>query len=299
MTPLSIAIPTYRREQVLINTLTLLLAQSPRAAEILVIDQTAEHTPAVTAQLQQWDQSGDIRWIRRAIPSIPAAMNAALRAAQHPLVLFLDDDLIPEPGLISGHLEFQQDESVWAVVGQVLQPGEVPTAVDCVRDHGLRADLRFAFFSVAATDLQNVMAGNLSVKRERAIACGGFDENFVGAAYRFETEFARRLIASGGRIRFQPASAIHHLRAPSGGTRAKGSHLTSADPIHGVGDYYFALCQSQGLTRWAYILQRFFREVRTRFHLWHPWWIPIKWIGEWRAIVWALRLHRAGPKWIR
>jgi len=35
--------------------------------------------------------------------------------------------------------------------------------------------------------------------------------------------------------------------------------------------------------------------VCTRFHLSHPWWIPVKFIGELRAIVLAYRLHKAGP----
>ena len=36
--PLSIAIPTYRREQVLLSTLESLLTLRPRALEILVLD---------------------------------------------------------------------------------------------------------------------------------------------------------------------------------------------------------------------------------------------------------------------
>ena len=103
MIPVSIAIPTYGREQVLLETVQLLLEQSPRAAEILVVDQTPQHEPATAHQLEEWDQRGEIRLIRRSLPSIPAAMNAALQAASSPLVLYLDDDLIPAAGLIAAH----------------------------------------------------------------------------------------------------------------------------------------------------------------------------------------------------
>ncbi len=35
---------------------------------------------------------------------------------------------------------------------------------------------------------------------------------------------------------------------------------------------------------WKYSVSRVFREVRTRFHLTHPWWIPVKLVGEARAL---------------
>src|SRR5437868_3122650 len=81
---------------------------------------------------------------------------------------------------------------------------------------GLGACLDFPFNSAIPAQVANVMAGNLSVRREMALAVGGFDENFVGVAYRFETEFCRRLLRAGGRVLFQPAASIHHLRTPTG-----------------------------------------------------------------------------------
>jgi GT2 family glycosyltransferase len=140
------------------------------------------------------------------------------------------------------------------------------------------------------------MAGNLSVRRDRAIAVGGFDENFVGTAFRFETEFCRRLIAAGGRVLFQPTARILHLRAPRGGTRSYGNHLTSASAAHGVGDYYFALRGGLTVEALAYIAWRPLRQVRTRFHLRRPWWIAPKLVGEMRALAWAIRLARRGPR---
>ena len=41
----SVAIPTYNRERVLIDTIEHVLAQNPPADEVLVIDQTEEHEP--------------------------------------------------------------------------------------------------------------------------------------------------------------------------------------------------------------------------------------------------------------
>jgi len=51
---ISIVIPTYRREQVLVDTLHALLRQEPPADEILVVDQTERHEPATADQLAAW-----------------------------------------------------------------------------------------------------------------------------------------------------------------------------------------------------------------------------------------------------
>lgn len=287
----SVVIPTYGRDSVLVETVESLLPQIGNG-ELVIVDQTPRHEEAVALQLEEWNASGRIRWLRRTQPSITQAMNAGLLAASCPLVLFLDDDIRPDPKLIAAHAGAHAEfPEAWGVVGQVLQPGERPTPRGAAvqTDDGLLADLNFPFCSDSPAWVKNVMAGNLSVKRERAIAAGGFDENFVGSAYRFETEFARRLIRAGGRIRFEPGASIDHLRAERGGTRSTGSHLTSASPSHGLGDYYFALRSGVTPTTVAYMLARPVREVCTRFHLRHPWYIPVKLLGESRAMVAGIR----------
>jgi len=281
---------------VLVETLNFLLALSPSATELLVVDQTPEHEPETTKRIHELVQQGRIRLFQQE-PSIPQAMNRALREASTDLVLFVDDDIIPATDLVGQHLAAHQTVGVVAVVGQVLQPGEEPGDVAHVQSQtGLKADLNFCFRSIHPATVKNVMAGNLSVKREAAIAAGGFDENFVGVAYRFETEFARRLSRTGGEIHYEPTASIRHLAAARGGTRSFGKHLTSVRPEHSVGDYYFALLEGTPLEATVYCLHRFFRSVRTKFHLTHPWWIPVKLLGELRGFLWAVRLKRKGQK---
>jgi len=134
------------------------------------------------------------------------------------------------------------------------------------------------------------------VNRERALSIGGFDERFIGAAYRFETDFARRVKKAGGKIRFIGSAGINHLRAESGGTRSEGNHMTSASPEHGFGDYYYAFKYGRMHEAWGYSVKRMLREVRTKFHLTHPWWIPVKLVGEIRALLMARRVIKQGPK---
>jgi GT2 family glycosyltransferase len=293
----SIVIPTYRREQVLLDTLDALLRQNPAAREILVVDQTEEHEPATVARLAAWDSAGHIRWLRRGRPSVTAAMNAGLLAARFPLVLFLDDDIIPGPGLTAAHTCNYRDPAVVGVVGQILQPGQSPAEPPARRPlSGIWRDLDFPFNSTRPAEIDNSMAGNLSVRRDVALWAGGFDENFTGVAYRFETEFARRLRrVSGGKVVFDPAASLRHLQAARGGTRAYGDPLCSANPVHSVGEYYLAFRESRGWERVGFILWRMFRSVRTRFHLARPWCIPVKLTSEIRGLAWAARLHRHGP----
>ena len=161
----------------------------------------------------------------------------------------------------------------------------------------MKTDLDFPFNSNLRKEVANVMAGNLSVKREAFIKIGGFDERFSPpVSFRFETEFARRVIKNKGKIFFEGLASIKHLRAPSGGTRSSGSHMKSLSPVHGVGDYYYALLHGKGLDKYLYILKRPFREIRTKFHMKNPWYIPVKFIGELRAIFMAYKKIRQGPK---
>ncbi len=296
----SIVIPTFGRDEVLVDTIRSCLEQTPPAGEILVVDQTPTHSVETQSILQAWHDSGRIRWERRTEASQPAAMNHALLCATKPLVLFLDDDIIPQAGFVAAHAAAHGSPEVWVVVGQIIQPWQQPSDVPPPDSlDALRADFDFPFHSTRPAELQNVMSGHMSVVRDRALALGGFDENFHGAAYRFDTEFGRRVLHAGGRILFEPAASIRHLRAARGGTRIQGDHLASASPNHGVGDYYFALLHGWRVDVVRYVSRRMIREVCTKFHLRHPWYIPVKLVGEVRALCWAWQLHRRGPALIR
>lgn len=302
---LSLVIPTYCREQVLIKTLSLLLKQTKNFQwfrELIVIDQTPKHEPETDQKLTTWHQAGEIKWIRLSKPHLTRAMNDGLFMATGDIVLFTDDDIIPSPQLLEAHLKaHQENPGLTAVVGQVLQPGETPEQLSYQPKGGTLSRYRdFPFRSIQGCFVENVIACNLSLNRKIALSVGGFDEAFLPpVAARFETEFAKRVIKSGGKIWFEPGASIQHLQAQSGGTRSKGSHLTSASPCYGVGDYYYALRQGHGWERVWYILRKPFREIRTKFHLKHPWWIPLKLIGEIRAFYQAWQLFQKPPKLTR
>ena len=316
---ISIVIPTYNRESVLCDSIRMLLDIKAMADELIIMDQTPDHEPDTISELSTWKEKGLIRWFTLATPSTTNAMNRGTLHAKGDVILFLDDDIVPSRNLVCQHAEaHKQHPETWAVVGRILQPEDwnqkivsyyEDTVTEKVKNGGianfhkqyyaLDQDLDFKFNGSKRAWITNVMAGNLSVKRRNFIKIGGFDENFIPpVSYRFETEFARRIIKNGGKIRFEPDASIRHLRTKVGGTRSKGNHMTSASPVHGVGDYYYALCCGKNPDKWSYICKRPFREIRTKFHLLHPWWIPVKIVGELRALRMALQLNRRGPKYI-
>jgi GT2 family glycosyltransferase len=287
--PISIVIPTYRRDQVLLETIEHLLRLQPRAAEIVVVDQTPRHAPETELRLQQLDGDGSIRWLRLSRPSIPGAMNQGLLRASEEIVLFLDDDIVPDVCLVASHVLAHADGGVGLVAGRVLQPWDA--TIGSADGPG--------FSSTRRGLVREFMGGNFSVKRTLALALGGFDENFVHAAYRFEADFAARLLAMGERILFEPTASIRHLKAPAGGTRAYGNYLRTVRPSHAVGEYYYVLRHCRSLERLRRLFQRPIVAVTTRHHLRRPWWIPVTLAAELLGFCWGLGLALRGPRYLR
>jgi len=285
--PVSVIIPTYRREQVLLDTIQYLHNLQPPPAEIIVIDQTGAHEVSVQEQLDQWDKSNEIRWVRLKKPSIPGAMNKGLLYARNDIVLFLDDDIIPSENLIVAHGTAHGAEGVGVVAGKVIQPWHVDT-------HS--AGKIFSFASGTRQFIHEFMGGNFSVKRPLALKLGGFDENFVHVAYRFEAEFSERILASGYKILFEPNAIIRHLKVRGGGTRSYGNFLTTLKPSHAVGEYYYLLRSRDTRYKIFRLMGHPLRAVRTRYHLRNPWHIPVTLIAELQAFFWALFFVARGPR---
>jgi GT2 family glycosyltransferase len=272
----------------LINTIQKVKGLIPAPAEILVIDQTEKHDKKIFDTLLELNKIGAIRWVRLPSPSIPHAMNVGLTEARSTIVLFLDDDIISESCLLEAHLQAHQETKAALVAGRVIQPWQEET------DY-LAGDT-FHFASMEPKWVDQFMGGNFSIQRDIALAVGGFDENFVGAAYRFEAEFSNRISRIGHRIYFEPKACIHHLRVKDGGTRSYGDYLTSFRPAHPVGEYYYLLRTWSGSKSLISFLTRPFRAIISRHHMRWPWLIPATLVAEFSAMIWALVLNNRGPR---
>lgn len=282
--PVSVVIPTYGRERVLVQTITSLLDLPVVPAEVLVVDQTERHEPDTVRALDELVASGTVRVVKQSVPSIPQAMNRGLLEASHAVVLFLDDDIVPGKDLVEAHWRAHQGADRRVVAGRVIQPWHADGSVPME-----------GFSGTSRCEVTEFMGGNFSLGRRLALDVGGFDERFVRVAFRFEAEFAARLRAAGARIEFEPEASLHHLKVASGGTRTYGDHLRTFSPAHTVGEYYFLLrVRPPGWGR--RFLARFGRCALTRHHLRRPWWIIPSLLAETAGIAWALALWMSGPK---
>lgn len=294
--PVTVVIPTYNRNQILVHTLEHVLGFMPAAEAVIVVDQTVVHEPDTERRLQAWADAGRIRWLHMSPPSIPHAMNAGLRAASTEYVLFLDDDLIPRPDLVAAHVHAIRDvgaagNACWAVVGQVIQPDQEEV------DFATWTHTWFPFHCNRRQFIADAMSGNLLVDRHKAIEIGGFDENYFGSAYKYDSEFGRRVVGRGGRVLFEPTASVRHLRIYRGGTRAWGHHLTTWKPHHSAGKYYYAFTGGVWEAFKALLVQPW-RAVRTRHHLHKPWYIPVTLVAEVLGILCACWLCIRGPRHI-
>jgi GT2 family glycosyltransferase len=287
---ISIVIPTYMRDEVLVNTIQALLPLCSKEDELVVADQTKAHSPEVEAQLAMWNNTGKIQWLRLEEPSIPRAMNCGICEAGNEILLFLDDDIIPGELLIAEHRRAHISSLAPVVAGRVVQPWDKNAEVNGQQEVS-------PFNSETPNWVEEFMGGNFSVKRNVLLAAGGFDENFVRAAYRFERELSHRLRRGGSRIRYLPQAVIEHLKVEGGGTRAYGHHYSN--PGHGVGEYYCLLKTQTPASAGKGILSRLVKSVWSRFHLARPWWIPVTLVSETIALAWAFFLFLGGPRYIQ
>jgi glycosyltransferase involved in cell wall biosynthesis len=268
---LSIIVPTFHREQVLVDTLRMILEQMEADDELLVIDQTPRHEPATEQALAAWARDGRLRWYRKLRPGHAEAMNVGALLACNKGLVFLDDDVQPHTNLLlSYRLALASRNEIPAFCGQVLQPWQDYKPFDHVIDFDVRFEPAYAH----ECDVLCLMEGNFAIRRQALLDVGGVDENFSGCTFRHGTELAYRLTARlGRRPRFLPAASLRHLHA-YGGQRAYGAKDTWGHLGASIGDYYFALrclpprqCLRHGLKRW-------WRASVNRHTVTHPWLVP-------------------------
>lgn len=153
-------------------------------------------------------------------PGAQAARNQAARATQADILLFLDDDVDPEPDLIRAHLENYRDPSVQAVAGFYLEPGDRETSEPqkSVWWRPLTLLEKYPASFNQRVDSSLWPSCNGSIRREVFLQLGGFDEN-----YRFtlldDTDLAVRMQKAGYRCVHDPKARLFHRKEPTGGNR--------------------------------------------------------------------------------
>lgn len=212
----SIVIPTYNREEVLCNTISDLLKLFDQFTELIIVDQTLKHQPETSAFLNRLPKK--IRVIKLTTPNLPKARNIGTREATGDIVLFLDDDIKPVSTLIKSHVIHYDDPTIGGVAGRLLSPlGEIKYLDQ--RYYTSSFSWRFVRFDQDwdLREVDSAPGGNMSFRRDLIIKLGGFDEEFVGNAFREETDFCLKLRDNSYRILFEPKAALIHYWNTDGG----------------------------------------------------------------------------------
>jgi glycosyltransferase involved in cell wall biosynthesis len=199
----SLVVATRGRDHDIALLLDSLLAQQFPALDVIIVDQNADDrvVPIVAACAPRLS----LRHLRSDVANANHARNLGLRAATGELVGFPDDDCIFPAGVLARvETAFSADPALQVLSGPAASP-----------EGGLgsgrwRAD-------AGAITLQNVWTSviefNLFLRRDTALALGGFDER-LGPGTRFGSaegnDLVARAVRLGHRAMFDPALRIVH-----------------------------------------------------------------------------------------
>lgn len=211
----SIVVPTYNRRGSLSRLLNALTQQTYPAekVEVVVVDDgSTDGTPAAVKQLR-FGYSLEI--IEQAHAGPAAARNLGAAHARGPLILFLDDDVVPVPELIAAHVASHPTDagSRTVVIGPMSPPVDWPRPA-WVRWEEKKLDIQYRAMlaGLYPCTARQFYTGNASLARALLLECGGFDPSYKRAE---DVELGYRLRDRGARFIFNPYADVKHYAARS------------------------------------------------------------------------------------
>jgi GT2 family glycosyltransferase len=151
-----------------------------------------------------------LRWLPQANKGPAAARNAGVQKAVGEYIVFIDDDVVPEPQLLEEHARSHREAGRDVVVlGPLLTPESFKMApwVRWEQDMLMKQYNALLRGDWQATARQ-FYTGNASLRRSHIVAAGGFDENFRRAE---DIELAYRLADNGLEFVFNIQAAGMHF----------------------------------------------------------------------------------------
>ncbi len=214
---LSVVIPTYSRCESLRVTLEALKCQEsvPGGFEVVVVSDGS--TDGTQELLKGW-ANATLPFILRSIIQDNAgparARNRGVNEAQGEVIVFLDDDVEPQPGCLKAHAQRHLTENKLVLIGP-MSPDPIRQKQEAVWIAWEHAMLQKQYDSwkngVWAENEcgpHNFYTGNASVRREYILKVGGFDEGFTRQE---DVELAARMERTCGvYFRFDPTPAALH-----------------------------------------------------------------------------------------
>jgi GT2 family glycosyltransferase len=212
----TVVIPSHDRPASLEAVVSALAAQTvpPEQFEVVVVlDGPSPASVAMMTALRDAGRLPQLRWLEQPRQGQAAARNAGAAEAGARVLVFLDDDVVPEPDLVATHLAHHEAGEPIAVLGDsrfVRKRGSYYHLLSWAWWEDLFSERTRPGRPAA---LHDFCAGNVSARREDFQASGGFDPAFTGYGGE-DYELGYRLLQRG--VRFVPdrrARAAHHHEA--------------------------------------------------------------------------------------
>lgn len=220
---LSVIVVTDSRPEMLRRCLDSLDCQGTADLEAVVVDSSPSLSADPTTLVR------DRPWIRymhvgRISHSMQMARNLGIMLARAPIVAFIDDDCFVRPTWAANLLELFGDPDVAAVGGRVVdrrwEHDEPHFAfegdVGVVLADGTVVS-RFSSITNGPIKVQHLPGGNSAVRRDIAIAVGGFDVRYGGTSFREDTDFYYRLWQKGHNLLYWSDIEVYHFAASKQG----------------------------------------------------------------------------------
>jgi GT2 family glycosyltransferase len=223
----SVIVPVYNKVEYTRNCLTQLLETLPAnfRGEIIVIDDAStDETPEVVAgftgrdaRIKSLRNEQNLGFIR--------SCNRAAEAATGEVVVFLNNDTLPQPNWLPPLWKVLQERAdAGAVGGKLIYPdGTLQEAGGVVFSDA--SGCNFGKHDKAASaPLYNFLreadycsGALLATRRELFLRLGGFDTIYAPAYYE-DTDYCFSLREKGYRVYYQPESVIIHFEGVTSGT---------------------------------------------------------------------------------
>jgi GT2 family glycosyltransferase len=237
----SVVIPTYNRQAQLAQALDGLAHQDPVDGGFEVIVVSDGSTDGTDDYLASDEVPVPVRALRQPNSGPAAARNRGVEAATAELVVFIDDDVVPERDFLAAHVRSHRRPAGAADDLVVVGPMNTPDGYHLSPWVQWEQDMLEKQYDAMqrgeySATARQFYTGNASIARRHLEAAGGFDPAFRRAE---DVELAYRLAQRGVRFTFEPAAAVVHYAARSYGAWLKAAYS------YGRNDVVFARDRGQ------------------------------------------------------
>jgi glucosyl-dolichyl phosphate glucuronosyltransferase len=228
----SVVITTYNRAKLLADTLRSLAGQqvSPTLGwEVIVVDNNSEDDTEDVVRRCRQTTGLRIRYVFEPRQGQSFARNLGIEVAAAGVILFTDDDIIPDPDWVSAMLRAIDTDDCVGAGGKVLPlwEAEVPSWL------AARSDL-LSWLALVDSDEACMLDYPLTARRRVVGASMGFRRSVFQEFGRFRTnlghrgrrlyggeevELINRLLLKERRIRYDPSIVVRHRIGPDRLTR--------------------------------------------------------------------------------